>query len=317
MITIKLLVFLNSIFLIFVDQFLIEGKTYTISQQSVLPTSVVTTVCYAQYQNEPDFNFPSNHVSKKWLDLSHQRKEINEYAEKLKEKLHQVNLSYVRVYYFNYIHTNFLNFIKYYSKELEKDIENSIERVHKETRYNPQSNKYEDLIDNTQLNTDTDNDVGIIIENDEMIFETVNFKLNKHSQVNVVIDKNKIETKESELAVKILLGEPILINPNSFENVTEVFWKIGKEAGIKKYNGNLRDCLMIVCDGLPAVLGWNIIFNTLFCKKCQLSFNEVNKIKQHNTEIHKKETEDVFEFDWILLRLAYGHFLINSFKNCN
>jgi hypothetical protein len=240
----------------------------------------------------------------------HQRKEINKYAEKLKEKLHQVNLSYVRIYYFNYIHTNFLNFIKYYSKQLEKDIENSIERVHKETRYNPQSNKYEDLIDNTQLNTDTDIDVGIIIENDEMIFETVNFKLNKHSQVNVVIDKNKIETKESELAVKILLGEPILINPNSFENVTEVFRKIGKEAGIKKYNGNLRDCLMIVCDGLPAVLGWNIIFNTFFCKKCQLSFNEVNKIKQHNTEIHKIETEDVF--DWILLRLAYGHFLINS-----
>ena len=163
-------------------------------------------------------------------------------------------------------------------------------------------------------NADNDNDVGIIIENDEMIFETVNFKLNKHSQVNVVFDKNKIETNECELAVKILLGEPILINPNSFENVTEVFRKIGKEAGIKKYNGNLRDCLMIVCDGLPAVLGWNIIFNTFFCKKCQLSFNEVNKIKQHNTEIHRIETEDVFEFNWILLRLAYGHYHINSLK---
>jgi hypothetical protein len=72
----------------------------------VLPTSVVTTVCYAQYQNESNFNFLSNHVSKKWLDLAHQRIEINKYAEKLKEKLHEANLSYVRVYYFNYILTN-------------------------------------------------------------------------------------------------------------------------------------------------------------------------------------------------------------------
>ena len=71
---------------------------------------------------------------------------------------------------------------------------------------------------------------------------------------------------------------------------------------------------MIVCDGLPAVLGWNIIFNTFFCKKCQLSFNEVNKIKQHNTEIPIIETGDVFEIDWILLRLAFGHYLINSLK---
>ena len=129
----------------------------------------MTTVCYAQYQNESNLNFPSNHVSKKWLDLAHQRIEIKKYAEKLKEKLHLVNLSYVRVYCFNNIQTNFLYFIKHYSKELEKDIENSIERVNKETRYNPQSNNYEDLIDNTQLNTDNDNDVGIIIENDEMI----------------------------------------------------------------------------------------------------------------------------------------------------
>jgi hypothetical protein len=72
----------------------------------VLPTSVVTTVCYAQYQNESNFNFLSNHVSKKWLDLAHQRIEINKYAEKLKEKFNEANLSYVRVYYFNYILTN-------------------------------------------------------------------------------------------------------------------------------------------------------------------------------------------------------------------
>jgi hypothetical protein len=46
------------------------------------------------------------------------------------------------------------------------------------------------------VSTDADIDVGIIIENDEMIFETVDFKLNKNSQVNVAFDKIKLKQKK-------------------------------------------------------------------------------------------------------------------------
>ena len=74
---------------------------------------------------------------------------------------------------------------------------------------------------------------------------------------------------------------------------------------------------MIVCDGLPALLGWNLIFNTYFCQQCQSSFEDFLLLKTHNTEFHKKDTiksTDLLEFDWIILRLGYGHYLMNSLK---
>ena len=58
--------------------------------------------------------------------------------------------------------------------------------------------------------------------------------MNKSSQVKVVV--NQTEAKQPAVSnVKIVLGEPILINPSSFETVAQVFRSIGKEAGIKKY----------------------------------------------------------------------------------
>ncbi len=99
-----------------------------------------------------------------------------------------------------------------------------------------------------------------------------------------------------------MLGEQILINTNSFDTVAQVFRSIGKEAVIKKYRGNKRDLSMIVCDGLPAVLGWHIIFNTFFCNTCQLSFSELDDLKLRSSNNHQLTVSavDIFEFDWVI-----------------
>ncbi len=125
------------------------------------------------------------------------------------------------------------------------------------------------------------------------------------------------EAKQPSVSnVKIVLGEPILIITNSIDTDAQVFRSIGKEAGIKKYRGIKRDLLMIVCDGLPAALGWHIIFNTFFCNTCQLSFSELDDLKLRSTYNHQTTVSavDIFEFDWVILRLGYEHYLINSLK---
>ena len=153
---------------------------------------------------------------------------------------------------------------------------------------------FNDTINST--NKDTTN-----IEYEDFTFETVQFKMNKSSQVKVVVKQT--EAKQSAVSnAKIVLGEPILINPNSFYTVAQVFRSIGKEAGIKKYRGNKRDLLMIVCDGLPAVLGWHTIFNTFFCNTCQLSFSELDDLKLRSSNNHQLTVSavDIFEFDWVI-----------------
>jgi hypothetical protein len=139
--------------------------------------------------------------------------------------------------------------------------------------------------------------------------------MNKSRQIIVVV-KQTVAKQPAVSNVKIVLGEPILINTNSFDTVAQVFRSIGKEAGIKKYKGNKRDLLMIVRDGLPAVLGWHIIFNTFFCNTCQLSFSELDDLKLRSTNNHQTTVSvvDIFEFDWVILLLGYGHYLINSLK---
>ena len=70
------------------------GKTYNISQQGNLPTSIVTTVCYAQYLEYE--NLINTNYKKKWLDNVQQKKELDKYANNLVDKMTLKIIAYVR-----------------------------------------------------------------------------------------------------------------------------------------------------------------------------------------------------------------------------
>ena len=53
---------------------------------------------------------------------------------------------------------------------------------------------------------------------------------------------------------KFSLLEPCVVNPNSVEAVEVILHQLGQSAGLKQYDGNKRNWLVVECNGLPNVL---------------------------------------------------------------
>ena len=60
--------------------------------------------------------------------------------------------------------------------------------------------------------------------------------------------------------------EPDFVNPNSYENITQVIHNIGFKAGIKKYSGP-RKWVFIECDGAPYNTLRDVLDNMWHCNK--------------------------------------------------
>ena len=81
------------------------------------------------------------------------------------------------------------------------------------------------------------------------------------------------KAKEKSNAIKVMVGEPDILNPNSFENLSVILWSLGKRAKIAKYSpliskAESRKWIFIENDGgiLNPVL--KLIFNVYCCLDC-------------------------------------------------
>lgn len=123
--------------------------------------------------------------------------------------------------------------------------------------------------------------------------------------------ENQTATQPCQLHV----ADPVFVNPNSYDTITEVLRHVGRCAGISKYGSGKRKWTFVIMDGLPFTMAYNIVQGTYTCKLCQISVFGADKKMNHCTEVH--EGEDSFmdrEFDWVVLRIGHGHFEMNMKK---
>ena len=113
---------------------------------------------------------------------------------------------------------------------------------------------------------------------------------------------------------QVKVGEPTFLNPNSYENCREILRKIGVEAGIECYGGKKQQWVIIECDGLLFQLCFNIIKDTYTCSICNTSHYKKDAFVRHSMSKHNELVGYYQEFDWVLLKLARGHFEMNSIK---
>ncbi|XP_071792455.1 uncharacterized protein [Asterias amurensis] len=109
--------------------------------------------------------------------------------------------------------------------------------------------------------------------------------------------------------------DPVFVNPNSYETITEVLRHVGRCAGISKYGSGKRKWTFLTMDGLPFTMAYNIIQETYTCKLCNISVYGNSKKSSHCADFH--QGEDSFlerEFDWVVLRIGHGHFEMNMKK---
>jgi hypothetical protein len=141
--------------------------------------------------------------------------------------------------------------------------------------------------------------------------EPERYKFQKSDTADDQAENKSPSTQEPELHVV----DPVFVNPNSYDSITQVLRHVGRCAGIYKYGSGKRKWTFVTMDGLPFSMAYNVIQATFTCKLCQISIYGEDSKASHCSDVH--HGDDSFldrEFDWVVLRIGHGHFEMNMKK---
>eukprot|EP00795_Rhopilema_esculentum_P009658 gene9658-17420_t len=117
---------------------------------------------------------------------------------------------------------------------------------------------------------------------------------------------------ESEVQ-SVVAGQPDLLKPNSYENISQILRNLPTRVGISRYGTGLRQWIILEVDGTIFCIVEQLILNTLYCPSCKTSFYGNEEFQKHGcTDITHVEPEH--EFDWIILQPDLLHTEISSGK---
>ncbi|MCH9658357.1 hypothetical protein K0U27_06625 [archaeon] len=122
-----------------------------------------------------------------------------------------------------------------------------------------------------------------------------------------------IPTNHKE-AITMKPRDPIFLNPNSYASLITVLRSIGVDLAIQKYVPvSTKKWTVIVCDGLPYSLILRLLKETFTCKHCMEPIFTSKALKTHMADVHDSTSDEdlLMEFDWVLLRMGYGHYEMN------
>ena len=113
----------------------------------------------------------------------------------------------------------------------------------------------------------------------------------------------------------IRMGEPIFLNPCSYDALVLVLRDIGRQAGVRQYGGS-REWLPVMCDGLPYHLCSQIIERYVICSTCHHTCNGMDEMERHAVSQHSgvNLVSCHQEFSWVLLQPGPGHIEMNMLK---
>ena len=110
------------------------------------------------------------------------------------------------------------------------------------------------------------------------------------------------------MPVKVLMKDPIYLNPNSFENIIKIFrTMLGK-------NKN-RKWIIIYSDGVPFLLGEKVILWSFVCTDCGEKIFRESAWNKHVQEKHaQSKPSRGLEFENIWLMPGGGHIFMQMLK---
>jgi hypothetical protein len=114
------------------------------------------------------------------------------------------------------------------------------------------------------------------------------------------------------------LLDPVCVNPNSLETISQVLRHIGQKAEVKRYGGKKSEWVIVVCDGLlvPYLQIVTLIQDALICAECNTKVLGFESLKDHYKSVHQSISEITYfhEFDWVVLKTGDGHVELNLMK---
>ena len=214
-------------------------------------------------------------------------------------------------------------------------IEERIHAVQKEQKLEPDSHGYYDFIDKIMLrrkevesekvciNCGAANDVqynkgknipctGQLVKRKADVQDIINGQYNIENARPYVHFSELIETKKNNIVVKA--GEPDFLNPNSYDNISQILRNLRLRAGIKKYGSGERDWIILEADGMIFCIVEQLIFNVPFCSSCKDSYYGEESFKKHECYLLNRTIQPQYEFDWVVLMPGILHIEMNSCK---
>ena len=160
-----------------------------------------------------------------------------------------------------------------------------------------------DILANEQLRKEQSNTYRYVdpvdeaLENEQLASVVTKEKCDPYGQVDIEFLENNI---------KVMVGEPDPLNPNSFANIACILRNIGKRAGVKKYCAHgTREWIFIENDGGIYTILIKLITNVVQCLNCFESFYGVDAFENHSCFI-LHSSRFGFEFDWLILIQVCG-----------
>ena len=113
------------------------------------------------------------------------------------------------------------------------------------------------------------------------------------------------------------IGEPCMVNPNSFESLKNVLIHVSATNKLGK-NENNRKWTLLICDGVPYTIASNLQDKYLFCNICKeeiknmVGIEELEKTKREHAALHQNKTCTFHNlFHNIILLPGPGHTELN------
>ena len=306
-------------------------KTWYISVDSKMESSVITNFIWIQLQKELSIQSNPVFIPKPWILEKAIIKKVQMCDDPIFGKFDDEHFKHL-YYTLHVLLQSVLSDQKLEDGKYVDSIDNRIEKMEKsvkclncekngiELRYSKRKricDVCKMILKSKNINTENTE----IKENAKITKVTMK---NNKKQKEVIHDNTQgtnaryeqVPTYHQETPPVITIGEPEFINPSSFENCITVLRKIGVEANLVRYGGKLRYWIFVCCDGLPFRLCNIIIHETFCCTLCHQSFFRTDKYKTHCKQTHGDGSIPYYlEFDWVVLKPGGGHFEMNSIKS--
>ena len=111
------------------------------------------------------------------------------------------------------------------------------------------------------------------------------------------------KTKPQVNNIKVLVGEPDMLNPNSFENLLTILQTLGKRASIEKCSPDdsieKQKWLFLENDGRILNIVLKLIFNVYRCSECKEAVYGRENFDSHLCK-EAYDLEPTYEFDWLI-----------------
>ena len=257
------------------------GKTYLITRNNTVPTSVMTSNMWITFDQNDEIQKDKSCAPAQWMWTNQCTKK-----EELIQRLTETTESF--------------------RKTRDQFLEQCIQTVYQEKKGD------EDKIDvyiEKEKQTVTEkicSTRGCEADFTFRVCRNCNGKLKKHTldpqnkqQVNINPYKSFEVYRSTPREIYCTTGKPDFINPNSFRSIIQVLQNIGVRAGITKYGGKSREWVFVECDGLPYNTLRDIISNVWRCTKCTNCFYEISAFKDHKCYILHK-VDPIREFSWVV-----------------